>query len=54
MKLNEFQLLTDENINPDLVEYLRKHGFNVLDIKESGRQGATIQKSFDLAIKQNE
>jgi predicted nuclease of predicted toxin-antitoxin system len=45
MKLLDFPLLTDENIDPDLVAYLRLVGFDVLDIKESGMQ-ATADDSI--------
>ena len=41
MKLREFPLLTDENIDPDVVAGLRRLGFDVLDVVESGRAGAS-------------
>lgn len=41
MKLSEFPLLTDENIDPEVVAGLRGLGFDVVDVVESGRQGAT-------------
>ncbi|MFN4256190.1 MAG: DUF5615 family PIN-like protein [Saprospiraceae bacterium] len=34
MSLQDFQFLTDENIDAELVEFLRQQGFDVLDIKE--------------------
>jgi hypothetical protein len=40
MKLLDFPLLTDENIDPDLVAHLRHIGFDVFDIKESGMQAS--------------
>ncbi len=41
MKLREFPLLTDENVDPDVVAGLRRLGFDVLDVAESGRTGAS-------------
>lgn len=40
MKLRQFPLLTDENIDPDVVAGLRQLGFDVLDVMENGREGA--------------
>lgn len=34
MSLQDFQFLTDENIDAELVEFLRQQGLDVLDIKE--------------------
>lgn len=34
MKLIQARLLTDENISPKVVEYLRNIGLDVLDTKE--------------------
>jgi predicted nuclease of predicted toxin-antitoxin system len=41
VKLRDFPLLTDENLDPDVVAHLRRLGFHVLDIVESGLQGST-------------
>ncbi len=41
MKLRQFPLLTNENIDPDVVAGLRGLGFDVLDVVESGRTGAS-------------
>jgi predicted nuclease of predicted toxin-antitoxin system len=50
MKLRECRLLTDENIDPLLVAYLRTEGFDVLDVCEQGLQGSTdvdlLRRSF--------
>jgi len=35
MILKDFKFLTDENIHPDVVHYLRKSNFDVKDVKES-------------------
>lgn len=40
MRLRQFPLLTDENIDPDVVAGLRQLGFDVLDVMENGREGA--------------
>ena len=40
MKLRQFPLLTDENVDPDVVAGLRQLGFDVLDVVENGREGA--------------
>ena len=40
LKLCDFPLLTDENLDSDVVAYLRGVGFDVLDVVESGLQGA--------------
>jgi len=34
-------VLTDENIDPDVVVFLRKNGFDVFDIKEEGLQATS-------------
>ena len=39
MKLHDFPLLTDENVDPEVVARLRQLGFDVVDVIESGRQG---------------
>ena len=41
MKLRDFGLLTDENLDPDVVAFLRRIGFDVCDICEKGWQGST-------------
>ena len=39
MRLRDFALLTDENIAPSIVSYLRARGFDVADVKERGLVG---------------
>ena len=41
MKLAVFALLTDENIDRDVVSYLRAQQFAVRDVCEDGLQGST-------------
>ncbi len=40
MKLRDFPLLTDENLDADVVSHLRQLGFDVLDVVGSGLPGA--------------
>ena len=47
MKLRDFGLLTDENLDPDVVAFLRRQGFDVSDVCEDGLQGST-----DIALLQ--
>jgi predicted nuclease of predicted toxin-antitoxin system len=39
VKLSEGPWLTDENIHPEVVDYLRSRGLDVLDVKEAGWRG---------------
>lgn len=39
MKLRDFGMLTDENVDPDVVADLRSRGFDVWDVCENGWQG---------------
>lgn len=39
MKFLQFPLLTDENINPAVVQFLRQQQFDVCDVAESGLGG---------------
>lgn len=39
MKLRDFPLLTDENIIPEVIAYLRQMGFDVIDVSERGWEG---------------
>lgn len=41
MKLRDFGQLTDENVNPDVIDYMRTEGFSVWDVCENGWQGRT-------------
>ena len=57
MKLRDFGLLTDENLDPDVIAFLRQAGFDVFDVCENGfsakaverrisRKGAKAQRSY--------
>jgi len=52
MRLSDFKLLTDENISPRVVAFLRENGFNVLDVKESALNGTTDHILLELALKE--
>lgn len=41
MKLRAFRLLTDENLDPVVVEWLCDAGFDVLDVVRDGMQGTS-------------
>lgn len=50
MNLSQMKFLTDENISPKVVAYLREHGAEVLDIKECGWQGKTDNEIMEKAF----
>ncbi|MFT3878436.1 MAG: DUF5615 family PIN-like protein [Gemmatales bacterium] len=50
MKLRDFPLLTDENISPVVVEFLRQEGFDVLDATENGWQGMLDSEHLNRAL----
>lgn len=53
MNLREFRLLTDENIDPEVVSFLRGQGFDVRDVCESGLQGSIDVDLLQLAFNEN-
>lgn len=53
MKLKDFSLLTDENIDPAVVDFFRNQGFEVWDVKESGFQGSSDEDLIEIAFQQN-
>ena len=53
MKLLQFPLLTDENIDADVVRFLRQRGFNVLDVCEEGLRGAADIDVIRRAVAEN-
>jgi len=52
MNLREFPLLTDENIAPEVVTWLRSTGFDIFDIVENGLMGMDDEQILDLAHNQ--
>jgi predicted nuclease of predicted toxin-antitoxin system len=53
MKLTNYAFLTDENINPIIVQSLRQRGCDVFDVKEQRLQGNTDTFLLSLATHQN-
>jgi len=45
MKLRTLKILTDENISPKVVSFLRQDGFDVLDTKEQQWYGKNEGKN---------
>ena len=41
MKLRDFGLMTDENLDPEVVQWLIVSGFDVLDVCRDGLRGST-------------
>jgi predicted nuclease of predicted toxin-antitoxin system len=52
MKLSDLKLLTDENVSPRVVSFLRENGFDVLDVKESALNGTSDRTLLALAFKE--
>ena len=53
MTANELSFLTDENIDHEVVNFLRKQGFDVLDIKEEGLFSMSDHDILQMAWQQN-
>jgi predicted nuclease of predicted toxin-antitoxin system len=53
MKLQDFGLLTDENVSPGVISWLRQAGFDVLDVCEQSLQGSTDLHLVRLAHASN-
>ena len=53
MKLNDFSYLTDENIDRDVVAFLRSEDFDVCDIAEAGLFGSTDVDLMRMASEEN-
>lgn len=49
MKLRDFPLMTDENIDPEVVAHLRRLNLDVLDVAESGLQGSSDVEILRMA-----
>jgi len=39
LKVLDFSLLADENVNPEVIEFLRKTGLDVESVSEQGKFG---------------
>jgi len=53
MKLVDLKILSDENISPKLVKFLRVQGLDILDVKEHGWQGKTDRELLEIAYKED-
>ncbi|MFL6194422.1 MAG: DUF5615 family PIN-like protein [Thermoanaerobaculia bacterium] len=53
MNLNDYALLTDENIHPEVVRSLRGNGLDILDVKESGLTGSSDATILREAVAQH-
>lgn len=53
MKLRDFGLLTDENLDPDVVAWLKQTGFDVYDVCEQALQGSDDLHLLQLAVAAN-
>ena len=53
MKLRDFGFLTDENLDPDVVAFLRREGFDVADVCDDGLQGSTDIALLQRAVAAN-
>lgn len=52
MKLQEIKLLTDENISPKVVVFLRQSGLDVLDTKEQQWFGTSDEELLKIAYRE--
>lgn len=53
MNLSQFKFLTDENMPPRAVAWLRKQGFDIFDIKSEGLGGTADEDILPIAEAQN-
>lgn len=53
MKLSDFGMLVDENIDPDVAAWLKAAGFDVLDVKQAGLQGTADVDLLRRAVNEN-
>lgn len=52
MKLGDMHILSDENISPKLVQFLRHQGLDIIDVKEQEWQGKTDRELLEIAYKE--
>jgi predicted nuclease of predicted toxin-antitoxin system len=53
MKLSQFKFLTDENMPPRAIDWLRRQGFDIFDIKSEGLGGTPEEDILPIAEAQN-
>ncbi len=49
LNFNELKMFTDENIDPEVIAFLRSKGFDVLDVKELSFHGKTDEFLLEFA-----
>ena len=52
MKTGDFSLMADENVDAEVISFLRNHGFDVLDVREANFHGTTDLDLLRLAVGQ--
>lgn len=52
MKFNQIKILSDENISPKVVAFLRQVGFDVLDVKEEQWFGRVDEALLNIAYQE--
>lgn len=53
MNLKDFNLLTDESIHPEMVQFLRRVGLDVFVIKEQNLQGVYDKEILETSYQKN-
>lgn len=53
MKLQQIKILTDENISPKVVAFLRQVGFDIRDVKEEQWFGTADEALLNLAYQED-
>jgi predicted nuclease of predicted toxin-antitoxin system len=53
MNIYDLKFLTDENIDNEVVIFIRNHGFDVLDIKEEQLWGMSDREILALSFQEN-
>ena len=51
MKFCEIRILTDENISPKVVTFLRERSIDVIDIKQQNWHGKEDEEILEIAYK---
>ena len=52
MKISEIRILSDENISPKVVSFLKSHNIDVLDVKEQKWHGRSDKELLNIAYLQ--
>lgn len=50
MKIHDLKFLTDENISPKVVSFLRQKGFDVIDAKEERWHGTEDKRLMEKVL----